>query len=368
MKKSVYFFVIFAAILFVGWGSVGHRMINRKTYLSFPSVMNPLRWFTDSMAFHASDADIRKNVDPSEEYRHYIDIEYYQEYLTNGRIPQNWDSLVAIHGLNFVIGNGYVPFAIIATTDSVKKYFLLHDWRNAMLKAADLGHYVADAHQPLHCTRYYDGWSTSSNGIHSRYETGLIVADTANIQYTGSSVVFVNDINNYAFNMVYNSNKLVDSVYRGDSLAYAQTGYHSGTAFNQAFWSYVGSFTIRLFKEASYQIMSLVYTAWVNAGSPLPVFVANEGTNANDFKLNQNYPNPFNPKTNIKFSLQKSANVSIKIYDIAGSEVQTLIDGYKPAGDYSVSFDGAKLSSGVYFYIMNTDNGFKETKMMTLIK
>lgn len=70
------------------------------------------------------------------------------------------------------------------------------------------------------------------------------------------------------------------------------------------------------------------------------------------FELYQNYPNPFNPETKIRFSLPESGNVSLKVYDILGNEVMTLLDGEKNTGEYSISFnpDKAELSSGVYIY------------------
>lgn len=370
MKRSLYILLLFVTLFFLGWGSVGHRLINRKAGLSFPSSMSPFLWFPDSMAVHGSDADYRKNTDPTEEYRHYIDIEYYPEFLTSGRIPQNWDSLVALHGLNFVIGNGYVPFAIIAYTDSVKKYFQLHDWRNAMLKAADLGHYVADAHNPLHDTRYYNGWSNFSSGIHSRYETQLINRDSGYIQFQGSNVNYINNINDFAFNIIYSSHVYVDSVYYADSVAHTVAGNTNSSAYYQEFWNRAGNFTIQFFHNASHRLMCLVYTAWVDAGSP--VFVAKNYSIADNFRLYQNYPNPFNPVTNIKYKISKSNFVSLKVFDLLGKEVASLVNEKQSTGEYVVPFSinqisGNKISSGIYFYTLNVGD-FRETKKMILIK
>lgn len=86
-----------------------------------------------------------------------------------------------------------------------------------------------------------------------------------------------------------------------------------------------------------------------------------------EFSLFQNYPNPFNPVTNIKFNILKTGFVSIKVYDILGNEVETLLSENKPAGSYSVSFDGNKLSSGIYFYKINIGD-FSDTKRMVLVK
>lgn len=85
------------------------------------------------------------------------------------------------------------------------------------------------------------------------------------------------------------------------------------------------------------------------------------------YSLSQNYPNPFNPTTSIKFSIPKSGNVSLKIYNAAGSEIESLLDGFLSAGSYNAQIDGTEWSSGVYFYTLKTD-GFSETKKMILVK
>lgn len=83
--------------------------------------------------------------------------------------------------------------------------------------------------------------------------------------------------------------------------------------------------------------------------------------------LSQNYPNPFNPVTNIKFQIPQAGNVTLKVYNSAGKEVATLVNEYKTAGAYIVDFNAGSLSSGVYFYRLQTD-GFTETKKMVLVK
>ena len=83
--------------------------------------------------------------------------------------------------------------------------------------------------------------------------------------------------------------------------------------------------------------------------------------------LSQNYPNPFNPTTNIKFSIPNSGNISLKVYDRLGKEVADLADGFRSAGTYEINFDASRLSSGIYFYKLVT-NDIVNTKKMTLIK
>ena len=86
-----------------------------------------------------------------------------------------------------------------------------------------------------------------------------------------------------------------------------------------------------------------------------------------EYKLEQNYPNPFNPTTNIRFRIAESGRVILKIYDVLGNEITTLVNGYKPAGGYEVEFNASNFPSGVYFYSLNTGS-FIQTKKMLLIK
>jgi endonuclease/exonuclease/phosphatase family metal-dependent hydrolase len=85
------------------------------------------------------------------------------------------------------------------------------------------------------------------------------------------------------------------------------------------------------------------------------------------FKLEQNYPNPFNPNTIITYSISNPQFVNLKVYDILGNEVATLVNDFLSAGYYETSFDGSELPSGIYIYVLRTENYF-EVKMMTLLK
>ena len=95
--------------------------------------------------------------------------------------------------------------------------------------------------------------------------------------------------------------------------------------------------------------------------------IVNNNSIAKDFSLTQNYPNPFNPSTVFSFTLPKDGNASLKFYDILGNEVDKYLEGFVKAGTYSVEFDGSKLSCGIYFYTLTT-NEFSQTKKMVLSK
>jgi hypothetical protein len=85
------------------------------------------------------------------------------------------------------------------------------------------------------------------------------------------------------------------------------------------------------------------------------------------YSLSQNFPNPFNPSTKIEYSIPKSGLVTIKVYDILGKGIATLVNEIQSPGTYSVDFNGAELPSGIYFYRLQAGN-YTETKQMILIK
>jgi len=85
-------------------------------------------------------------------------------------------------------------------------------------------------------------------------------------------------------------------------------------------------------------------------------------------QLKQNYPNPFNPETIIAFTLEKSNYVTLKIYDMLGKEIRTLIEGVKKSGEYRVKFFAEDVPAGVYYYTLKSGNDFSETKKMILVK
>ena len=105
-----------------------------------------------------------------------------------------------------------------------------------------------------------------------------------------------------------------------------------------------------------------------NGGQGGIVSVENNGENhfANEFVLEQNYPNPFNPTTNIKFQIAISGFVSLKVYSILGSEIATLVNEEKLAGNYEIEFSATDLPSGIYFYQLQTGEFIQTMKMVYL--
>lgn len=104
---------------------------------------------------------------------------------------------------------------------------------------------------------------------------------------------------------------------------------------------------------------------FVNTATPV---VERPNTVPTSYSLSQNYPNPFNPTTRIDYALKATGNVSLKVYDVLGREVATLVNGVQAAGQHSVTFNASNFASGMYFYSLTTPDGLTVTKKMILMK
>lgn len=228
--------LIIIAFISISWGAVGHNKISHDASLSFIQEMSQFNTWTSLLASHASDADARKDTDPTEGVKHYIDIDNYPIFVSTGRIPQTIDSMNAMYGSSTVTNNGTLPWTTKTTVDSLRNCFARLDWAKALFFAEDLGHYVGDGHMPLHITANYDGAQTGNSGIHSRYESTMIGSYVSQINYTGDTVVEVQDVNQYIFDYLYASYKYKDSVLLADTYAKTISSNTSSSLYKDALW------------------------------------------------------------------------------------------------------------------------------------
>jgi hypothetical protein len=268
-QLPVILLAITLALILVSWGGAGHRKINEGCTLSFPAEMSSYLLWTDSLGDHASDADYRKEYDPSESRKHYINIDTYPEFLTTGKIPATFDSVIAIYGVYFVNDKGLLPWATTAAFDTLQNTFYRRDWHKAILTASDLGHYIGDGHMPLHLTKNYDGQYTGNNGIHTRYETYMLNYFVNNIVIQPASLDYVSYPEAYIMNYIYDNYKYTDSIMQADNEAEALAGNHTSYNYFLQLWNRTGDFTEDLMDNAAHALASMIYTAWYNAGKPV---------------------------------------------------------------------------------------------------
>jgi hypothetical protein len=113
-------------------------------------------------------------------------------------------------------------------------------------------------------------------------------------------------------------------------------------------------------------VIAATYPYWFVIGTRITE-VENEKETPSSFYLEQNYPNPFNPSTVISYQLPVSSDITIKVFDVLGNEIATLVNEFKAAGKYEVAFNSERLVSGVYFYQFKAGN-YINTKKMILLK
>ncbi len=375
MRKLVFTLsvVIGAVVLYgeaSGWGSDGHKFVNRTATRHLPNQMSLFIQDSTFFATHASDADARKSTDTAEAPKHFMDIDDYPNFQT---MTHDLDSLILQYGWVRVKANGISPWAAKWTYDSLVVQLRRGDWNKARLTASDLGHYVGDQHQPLHNAKNYDGQYTGNNGIHSRYESSMITSYLSSLIVTPDSIRYIADRLTYIFNYVIACNALTDSVLHGDTYGKTTSGWGgSGSppaAYYNALWNYTGAMTNVQMQRGTKALASLWYSAWVDAGLiSLTGVLPSVKTTPSDFSLAQNYPNPFNPSTTISYYLPVGGTVELKIFSLRGEEIAALVHENQSVGEHAIAFSApSTLASGVYLYRLRLGN-FSQTRKFVLLK
>ena len=346
-----------------GWGT--HRYINENAVDYLPPEMDFFQEHSDYLCEHSTDPD----VDELPGYYHYIDIDYYPEFF-EGTFPHDWDEAVEQYGYDVIINNGTIPWVIETWTDSLTVLMASGQWETVWQLAAELGHYVADSHQPLHLTLNYNGQLTGNYGIHSRYETHMINPHLSELPLPDSSGIYWSSVIDSVFRYIDEIYPYVSEIIAADDLAADQDPNYNSTYYT-ILWEELDSLTIIAIHCAIVDLASIWQTAWVNAGSPTLSFNDQQPI-PNVYILGQNYPNPFNPVTTLRYDLPEDALVNITIYDMMGKIVNNLVSNQQNAGYKSIQWNatndaGQPVSAGLYFYTIEAGE-FRQTRKMVLLK
>ncbi|MFB0517541.1 MAG: T9SS type A sorting domain-containing protein [Candidatus Neomarinimicrobiota bacterium] len=372
MRGLFTFLVIFPACVLAGgnWGWLAHEYINFHAVEYLPSEMSFFLYQRTFLYQHASDPD----RDGSPGYCHYINIDYYPEFH-DGTLPHEWEEMLELYDESEVRSVGIVPWVIQWWTDSLSALMSRNQWESAWQIAANLGHYVADSHQPLHLTVNYNGQYTGNDGIHSRYELQLIEPHLGQLPLPEGEAVCWDSVIDSVFQYIGEVYPYVGLILEADDLASNQDPYY-GSIYYSVMWTKLDSITTDVIQRAILDLASVWYTAWVNAGEPIPALGTeidlNEDLTPSQYILYQNYPNPFNPTTTIRYTNPVPSNVVLRIFDMLGREVNTIAKGSQPAGVYAVVWDGRDrhrmpVGAGVYFCRLEA-GAFSETIKMLLLK
>lgn len=265
------------------WGFWGHRRINRQAVYTIPS--GPLFGFFKRhigwVEAHAVDPDKRRYAVPGEAPRHYIDLDRYGPW-PHDSLPRDWDSAVARYGDSTLQANGIAPWHIQRMMARLRWAFREGETRNILKQAAELGHYVADLHVPLHCTENYNGQLTGQKGIHGFWESRLPELFGEAYDYWTGGADYIPDVSAVVWQAALESSAAVDSVlslerelagaYGDARYAYDRRGerilrVHS-QGYAAAYHEVLDGMVERRLRKSIRTVGSLWFTAWVDAGRP----------------------------------------------------------------------------------------------------
>ncbi len=360
---TTYVLMLISGLVLISWGNAGHVSIADHISLSFNDEMQPFNDWVSYIADHSSDADYRKSDDPDEGVRHYIDIDDYPEFVSNGKISQSLDEMIATHGYSKVYNIGVLPWATLNTYDSLVACLQRHDWEKSKYFAADLSHYVGDGHMPLHITSNYDGRQTNNSGIHSRYESDMINAHVQEVTFTGKPVNHIDNISQYVFNYLYANYPYVDSILKADDYAKTFSTSTSSTEYKDALWNKTRDFTGLLLNNASHALAELIYNAWLESGKPTIDGTDIPASAVSSVDINV-FPNPGYGNTEINFNLNYISWVQVEVYDLTGKRIATLCNKKLQSDTYHFNWGTQEQPSGIYMVKLTTDKESASKKLI----
>lgn len=291
-KKNILwlFALLFAYILLTSsrrWGFFGHREINRLACYTLPEPMFEFfRSQQDFLVDHAVDPDKRRYAVEGEAPRHYIDIDHYGAHPFD-QVPRNWYDAVEKFTEDTLLAYGIVPWQVLRSLKSLQRAFEDRDKYQILKYASELGHYVGDAHVPLHTTENYNGQLSNQHGIHGLWETRLVELFSKDYDFFVGQASYIPHPSSFIWSAVEQSHLALDSVLLFERQASqhvssekkyqaVERGRTIQQNYSADFSSYyhdlLSGMVERRMRAAIWAVGSLWYTAWVNAGQPiLPV-------------------------------------------------------------------------------------------------
>lgn len=234
---------------------------------------------------HAVDPDKRRYAVEGEAQCHYIDLDHYYKPGENPFqiMPRKWKDAVTKFTEDTLQTYGIVPWHISVMKSKLQRAFETKNVDLILKYSADIGHYIADAHVPLHTTENYNGQLTGQKGIHGLWESRLVEINAENYDYFVGKATYVKSVLDYTWEAVEASHKALDSVLRIEKeitrtfpsdrkYAYEQRGNTTVQVYSKEFCSayhaQLNGMVEQRLRAAVIAVGSIWYTAWVDAGQP----------------------------------------------------------------------------------------------------
>lgn len=285
MPKRLLFTLALLLPCFVGfgWGFFAHKVIHQLAIYALPKQMQPFYFrHQEALVETAVRADQRRSQDPLEGPRHFIDVDVYGDSAAY-TLPESWDQAVKVYSADTLRKYGIVPWHVLRLKDRLTEAFRARNADSILFYSADLGHYIADAHVPLHMSVNYDGQLTNQRGIHSLWESKLPQTFLEGYPLYSGKADYLPDPQKAIWGVVRATFPLVQPTLQQEQLASldfseeqkyvmvetrGQVRRYYSDAFAEAYQKRVGDMVERQLRASAQMVASFWYTSWVDAGRP----------------------------------------------------------------------------------------------------
>lgn len=284
--KQLLFVIAFILLQYKSycWGFYAHQKINYYAVFLLPPEMGVLyKTHISFLSEHAVDPDKRRYMVPEEGPRHYIDIDHYGKYPFDS-LPRKWNDAAAKYTEDTLQQYGIVPWHVQTMLVRLTAAFKEKNFAKILKNSAEIGHYISDAHVPLHANSNHNGQFTNQRGIHGFWESRVpeLLAEKEFDFFIGKAG-YIQNPGDFIWKRVLESAKASDSVLLFEKQLTQQFGEDKKFSFEERngkiVRQYSSAFTIafnnkldgmieRRMRQSIYAIASFWYTAWVNAGQP----------------------------------------------------------------------------------------------------
>ncbi|MFT3904062.1 MAG: zinc dependent phospholipase C family protein [Niabella sp.] len=286
MRSKAKLFSVLAVIFIIGggWGFLVHKTINQLAIYQLPKAMQPF-FFTnmDSLVGNAPRPDQRRFTDPTEGNKHFMDMEYYGSDPFKA-VPHDWNEAVAKYSADTLRKYGTLPYTLVTTQQKLVNAFRSSNKDSIIFYATDLGHYIGDAHVPLHTSINYDGQLTGQQGLHDLWETTVpeTVLDKYSVK-TKHKAKYLPSVSDAAWAILEHTHSLLGEMFKQEkevSKNFTDSDkYHWEVRWGKNRRFYTPAFAAEYDKalkgsinaqmiRASEALADFWYTAWVDAGKP----------------------------------------------------------------------------------------------------
>ncbi|GGG95279.1 hypothetical protein GCM10007422_06040 [Pedobacter zeae] len=231
---------------------------------------------------HAVDADKRRYADTLEAARHYLDVENYEKNIDS--IPEKWDDALAKYGQKKLNTNGIIPWQVQRSYYGLVNAFKMRDSLKILKYSTDLGHYIGDAHVPLHTTANHNGQLTNQVGIHAFWESRLPELFSIHYNFVVGKAKYIEDPLKEIWKILKHTHSLVDTVLTFEAQLNASFPSRKKYSFSErnntvlkqysqeyskAYHDKMNNMVEKQMRAAILTLGSFWYSAWVDAGQPV---------------------------------------------------------------------------------------------------